>query len=72
MDEPTLPFGLLDVQGDGRSIEEAQQLLPDEVLRRLRSQARQLGVSVASLLHVAWGRVLAAATGHDRVVFGTV
>ncbi len=70
IDEPTLPFGLLDVQGDGRSIEEAQQLLPDEVLRRLRSQARQLGV--ASLLHVAWGRVLAAATGHDRVVFGTV
>ncbi|MCF5670480.1 amino acid adenylation domain-containing protein, partial [Pseudomonas syringae] len=72
IDEPTLPFGLLDVQGDGRSIEEAQQLLPDDVLRRLRSQARQLGVSVASLLHVAWGRVLAAATGHERVVFGTV
>nr|UXB94859.1 non ribosomal peptide synthetase [Pseudomonas syringae] len=72
IDEPTLPFGLLDVQGDGRSIEEAQQLLPDDVLRRLRSQARQLGVSVASLLHVAWGRVLAVATGHERVVFGTV
>ncbi len=72
IDEPTLPFDLRDVQGDGRCIEEAQQVLPDALLRRLRSQARQLGVSVASLLHLAWARVLGAATGNDRVVFGTV
>ncbi|RMT79636.1 non-ribosomal peptide synthetase [Pseudomonas viridiflava] len=72
IDEPTLPFGLRDVQGDGSRIEENQQTLPDELVRRLRSQARQLGVSVASLFHLAWGRVLAAATGNDRVVFGTV
>ncbi|EPM81139.1 condensation domain-containing protein, partial [Pseudomonas syringae] len=49
-----------------------QQVIPDAQLRGLRSQARQLGVSVASLLHLAWGRVLAAATGNPRVVFGTV
>ncbi|MCR8717523.1 amino acid adenylation domain-containing protein [Pseudomonas syringae] len=72
IDAPTLPFDLRDVQGDSRSIEEAQQVIPDALLRGLRSQARQLGVSVASLLHLAWGRVLAAATGNPRVVFGTV
>ncbi|NWB96895.1 amino acid adenylation domain-containing protein [Pseudomonas gingeri] len=72
IDEPTLPFGLRDVQGDGRAIEEAQQTLPDDLTRRLSSQARQLGVSVASLFHLAWARVLSAATGNDRVVFGTV
>ncbi|MDU8497927.1 amino acid adenylation domain-containing protein [Pseudomonas syringae] len=72
IDAPTLPFDLRDVQGDGRSIEHAQQVLPDALLQRLRGQARQLGVSVASLLHLAWARVLAAATGNDRVVFGTV
>ncbi|WP_226488293.1 non-ribosomal peptide synthetase [Pseudomonas sp. B20] len=72
IDEPTLPFDLRDVQGDGSCIEEAQQVLPDALLQRLRSQARQLGVSVASLLHLAWARVLGAATGNDRVVFGTV
>ena len=72
IDEPTLPFGLRDVQGDGRSIEEAQQALPDDLVQRLGSQARQLGVSVASLFHLAWARVLSAATGNDRVVFGTV
>ncbi|KPY86808.1 non-ribosomal peptide synthetase [Pseudomonas syringae pv. tagetis] len=72
IDEPTLPFDLRDVQGGGHSIEDAQQLLPDALSERLRSQARQLGVSVASLFHLAWARVLAAATGTDRVVFGTV
>ncbi len=72
IDEPTLPFGLCDVQGDGDDIEQAQQTLTDDLGRRLRSQARQLGVSVASLFHLAWARVLAAATGQPRVVFGTV
>ncbi|WP_122314588.1 non-ribosomal peptide synthetase [Pseudomonas cichorii] len=72
VDEPTLPFGLHDVQSDGSSIEEAQQTLPDDLVLRLRTQARHMGVSVASLFHLAWGRVLASATGKDRVVFGTV
>jgi arthrofactin-type cyclic lipopeptide synthetase B len=72
VDEPTLPFGLHDVQGDGRDLEEHQLMLADELVLRLRRQARQMGVSVASLFHLAWGRVLASATGKDRVVFGTV
>ncbi|WP_296268056.1 non-ribosomal peptide synthase/polyketide synthase [Pseudomonas sp. UBA6562] len=72
IDEPTLPFGLSDVQGDGRDIEEAQLWLPDDLAQRLRQQARQLGVSVASLFHLAWARLLGAASGQDRVVFGTV
>ncbi|QBR31719.1 MULTISPECIES: non-ribosomal peptide synthetase [Pseudomonas] len=72
IDEPTLPFGLQEVQGDGRDIDEAQQALPADVYQRLRTQARQAGVSVASLIHLAWARVLAATSGQQRVVFGTV
>ncbi|WP_448695033.1 amino acid adenylation domain-containing protein [Pseudomonas moraviensis] len=72
IDEPTLPFGLHDVQGDGRGIEESQQHLASELDGRLRQQARRLGVSVASLIHLAWARVLAATSGQERVVFGTV
>ncbi|WP_085589481.1 MULTISPECIES: non-ribosomal peptide synthetase [unclassified Pseudomonas] len=72
IDEPTLPFGLQNVQGDGRGIEEAQRSLPADLDLRLRAQARQLGVSVASLLHLTWARVLAATSGQERVVFGTV
>jgi arthrofactin-type cyclic lipopeptide synthetase A len=72
IDEPTLPFGLQEVQGDGRGIDEVQQALPADVYQRLRHQARQAGVSVASLIHLAWARVLAATSGQQRVVFGTV
>nr|QMN69943.1 PsoB [Pseudomonas putida] len=72
IDEPTLPYGLGDVQGDGRDIEEAQLWLGADLALRLRQQGRQLGISVASLFHLAWARLLGAASGQDRVVFGTV
>jgi arthrofactin-type cyclic lipopeptide synthetase B len=72
INEPTLPFGLQDVRGDGSAIEEVQQHLAPELNRRLRAQARLLGVSAASLFHLAWARVLASTSGQENVVFGTV
>ncbi|CRM77714.1 Linear gramicidin synthase subunit D [Pseudomonas sp. 24 E 13] len=72
IDEPTLPFGLQDVQGDGSAIEEVQQSLAPAFSQRLRAQARLSGVSAASLFHLAWARVLASTSSQHRVVFGTV
>ncbi len=72
VDEPTLPFGLADVQGDGNALEEAVLAVAPALSQRLRAQARQQGVSTASLCHLAWAQVLAAVTGKQRVVFGTV
>ena len=72
IDEPTLAFGLQDVQGDGRAIEEASLTLPEPLSQHLRARARQAGVSAASLFHLAWGRVLATLAGKRKVVFGTV
>ncbi|NWE70341.1 amino acid adenylation domain-containing protein, partial [Pseudomonas gingeri] len=72
IDEPTLPFGLQDVQGDGRGIEESRIGLPPDLSRRLRQQARQAGVSVASVLHLAMAQVLGKVCGRSAVVFGTV
>ena len=72
IDEPTLPFGLSDVQGDGRDMHEAKLPLSADLAGRLRHQARQLGISVASLFHLAWARLLAVASGKPSVVFGTV
>ncbi|MFC5474606.1 amino acid adenylation domain-containing protein, partial [Paraherbaspirillum soli] len=72
VDEPTAPFGLLEVRGDGSGLEEAQLQLDPDLARRLRQQARQLGVSAASICHLAWAQVLARAAGRTDVVFGTV
>ena len=72
VDEPTAPFGLLDVQGDGSGIEEAHLALDYDLARRLRAHARRLGVSAASLCHLAWARVLSKISTREDVVFGTV
>ncbi|AZF05942.1 non-ribosomal peptide synthetase [Pseudomonas sp. R5-89-07] len=70
--EPTLPFGLQDVQGDARGIAEVSLALAPLLSRRLRAQARQLGVSTASLFHMGWAQVLGVLAGKAQVVFGTV
>ncbi|MEX5594535.1 amino acid adenylation domain-containing protein [Pseudomonas orientalis] len=70
--EPTLPFGLQDVQGDGRDIVEADLPLSAALNQRVREQARHLGVSAASVFHMAWAQVLSVLAGKQSVVFGTV
>ena len=73
VDEPTAPFGLLDVQGDGsRHRTRRAAASTRQLARRLRAQARAAGVSAASLCHLAWAQVLARLSGRDDVVFGTV
>src|SRR5262249_36046141 len=72
VEEPTLPFGLSDVQGEGRGIEEVRVALDAELAQRLRARARASGVSAASLFHLAWAAVLARTSGREEVVFGTV
>ncbi|MBK5533687.1 amino acid adenylation domain-containing protein [Pseudomonas sp. TH08] len=72
IDEPTLPFALQNVQGDGSNIEEAEQTVAPDLYQRMQQQVRLAGVSVASLIHLAWAQVLAATSGQQSVVFGTV
>ena len=72
VDEPTLAFGLQERQADRAEIEESEQPLGDALNQRLRAQARALGVSAASLFHLAWAHVLSRVAGRDDVVFGTV
>ncbi|MGH8078983.1 MAG: amino acid adenylation domain-containing protein, partial [Lysobacter sp.] len=72
IEHPTAPFGLLDTQGDGSRIVEADFDLGDELGGRLRAAARAAGVGPATLCHLAWALVLARVCDRDDVVFGTV
>jgi hypothetical protein len=70
--EPTLPFGLSDVYQNGGDVAESHRILPQTLNDRLRAQARRIGLSLASLCHLAWGLVLARSSGAQPVVLGTV
>ncbi|MGY2044274.1 amino acid adenylation domain-containing protein [Pseudomonas pergaminensis] len=72
VDEPTLAFGLQERQADRAHTDEAERVLSDSLNQRLRAQARGVGVSAASLFHLAWAHVLGRVAGRDDVVFGTV
>ncbi|KAG0211800.1 hypothetical protein BGX28_007390 [Mortierella sp. GBA30] len=69
---PSLPYGLTDVHREGINITESHRMLPQELSDRLRGHAKGLGVSLASLCHLAWALVIAGTSGQQRVVFGTV
>ncbi|HEV3294236.1 MAG TPA: AMP-binding protein, partial [Streptosporangiaceae bacterium] len=70
--EPTAPFGLLDVRGGGGVVSQARAEFGAGLAGRLREAARAVGVSPATVFHLVWARVLAAVSGRDDVVFGTV
>ena len=72
VDGQTAPFGLTDVHGDGTGIEELRRPLDDGLSQRIRARVRRLGMSAATLFHVAYGLVLARCASRDDVVFGSV
>ncbi|MFF9687115.1 amino acid adenylation domain-containing protein [Streptomyces sp. NPDC014623] len=70
--EPTTPFQLVDVHGDGSRVRDLRRSLPTGLTSRLREQAQRLRISPAALFHAAWALVTAATGGREDVVFGTV
>jgi amino acid adenylation domain-containing protein/non-ribosomal peptide synthase protein (TIGR01720 family) len=72
IDEPTAPFGLLNVQGNGGQVGEAVLPLEPDLAQHIRNSARRHSVTPASLFHLAWALVLGQCSGRGDVVFGTV
>jgi len=70
--EPTAPFGILDVHGDGLCAQEAHQVVENNLARRIRAQAQRMEVSPARLFHAAWALVVAHTSGRNDIVYGTV
>lgn len=72
IDEPTAPFGLLDVHGDGQHILEASQPVTPALAVRLRQQSRRLGLSPAALFMPPgpwWSGAPAAATASSSAAY---
>ena len=70
--EPTVPFGFRGVEANQAELDEARLSLGELLSSRLRGRSRALGVSTASLFHLAWAHVLARTSGRSDVVFGTL
>ncbi|WP_203228912.1 non-ribosomal peptide synthetase, partial [Lautropia dentalis] len=71
-DEPSLPFGLQDVRGDGTAIVQRISPVEQALARQVRRVARSLRVSPAIVFHLVFGLVVGRFSGRDDVVFGTV
>ncbi|KAF9342278.1 hypothetical protein BGX26_007902, partial [Mortierella sp. AD094] len=72
IDTPALPYGLSDVHHGGLDVTESHLMLDQDLNDKLRGHAKRMGVSLASLCHLAWAQVISRTSGQERVVFGTV
>jgi len=72
INEPTAPFGILDVHGDGSRTDTVSQALDPALAERIRRQAGRIAVSAATLFHAAWAVVVSRTSGRKDVVFGSV
>ncbi len=72
IEEPTAPFGILDVQFNTTELRTGGARIDLALSNRIRDCAGQLGVPPSVLFHLAWAQMLARCTGRNDVVFGTV
>ncbi|KAF9086686.1 hypothetical protein BGX27_003140, partial [Mortierella sp. AM989] len=56
IDTPALPYGMSDVHRNGVDVTESHRMLPQALNNRLRGHAKSMGVSLASLCHLAWAQ----------------
>ncbi|MET3381553.1 non-ribosomal peptide synthetase [Variovorax paradoxus] len=72
VEQPTAPFDLLDVRGNGSDAVQAKLRLEPALCADVRRVARAHGVSPACVFHLAWAQVLGRCSAREDVVFGTV
>ena len=70
--EPTLPFGISNVRGNGDDINELKLQLTNELNDDIRNISKTMKLSTAAIFHGAWAMVLSACSCRSDLVFGTV
>lgn len=70
--QPAFVFNVQDDDANRHQMLDANLTFGPELIGALREQARLQRVSLATLMHLAWGLVVSACSGQDDVVFGTV
>lgn len=72
IDQPTYPFELSDVQNNGLNLIGKVHTLSPQLSVYIREVAKEMEISPAVIFHAAWAMVVAACSGQDDIVFGTV
>ncbi|KOR42084.1 thioester reductase, partial [Xanthomonas oryzae] len=72
IDTPTAAFGVRVPVAEPAGLQELHQPLPQALAQSLRTQARQHGVSAASVFHLAYALLLARTSGSTEAVFATL
>ncbi len=71
-EQPVHLFDVPDDTADRHHIRDARLVVDSQLTAQLRELARQQRVTMATVLHLAWGVVMAACSGRRDLVFGTV
>lgn len=71
-DQPVRLFDVQQDEADRHHTREAQRVIDPVLTAQLRDLARQQRVTMAAVVHLAWGLVLGACSGRHDLVFGTV
>ncbi|WP_438712754.1 amino acid adenylation domain-containing protein [Aquimarina muelleri] len=72
IEEPTYPFGLSNVMGDGSDIDELRMFLPKKLGVTLRNASVRLGISPAVFFHAAYGMLIGRCSNKEYAVFGSL
>ncbi|SEB35211.1 amino acid adenylation domain-containing protein [Tenacibaculum sp. MAR_2009_124] len=72
INEPTYPFNLSNVRGNGTDIAEASIGLPEELSKEIRIACTNMGITPAILFHAAFGIVVGMCSNRKQALFGSL
>ncbi|SFJ90194.1 non-ribosomal peptide synthetase, partial [Myroides guanonis] len=72
INEPTYPFNLSNILGNGTKMEESTVILSKDLSTLLRTVCVNLSISPAVLFHAAFGLVVARCSNKQHAVFGSL